>query len=164
MKTTLFFQLILNLCLALLLFVIGVACALSSYTQEFYKQLLADFAEHIWAIPLIGILLMLLAWAIVRWTFPLMRKGHFEMVVGQTRVWIEQGVFEKMLKEYLAEKFPEKVLSAQAFMRGQTLELIAEVPSKTSDEEVERMSADLRSCLQREFGYIGSFSLSLNRS
>jgi len=161
MKTTLFFQLFLNLCFAALLMVVGILCALFPYAQEPYAHFLTELTAHAWVIPLVGLLLMLLGWMLIRWTFPIMRKGHFKTVVGQTEVWVETGALEKAFANFWKEQFPDNTLSTKIFMRKQTLELIAEVPSPLDKAAVERLKTALRARLQQQLGYLGNFTLSL---
>ncbi|MDB6081924.1 MAG: hypothetical protein JWO53_1196, partial [Chlamydiia bacterium] len=58
MKATFFFQIILNLFFAIVLFFVGGCLTMYPFTQDYYHPVHEFIAENTWALPLIGICIM----------------------------------------------------------------------------------------------------------
>lgn len=157
MKTTFFFQLLMNLFFAIILLFIGGCLALYPLTKSYYEPLFELINASPWLLPLIGISLIFIAYSIASWTAPLLRKGHFEMIEGKAKIWVEEGAIQKIIQEFLRNKFPKDTLSCKVSFAKNKLHILSELPKDISPKELED---ELRNTLQQQLGYVGNFCFS----
>lgn len=157
MKTTFFFQLLINLFFAIIFLFIGGCLALYPLTKSYYEPLFELITATPWLLPLVGISLIFIAYSIASWTTPLLRKGHFEMIEGKAKIWVEEGVIQKIIQEFLRNKFPKETLSCKVSFAKNRLHILTELPNGVSPKELEN---ELRDALQGQLGYVGNISFS----
>lgn len=168
MKTALFFQLLINLILSLVLLSGGVLLLALPLMQKYYEPLIDLLTLYPWMVPIAGITFAVIGLSLFSWTSSLLRRTHYERVSGISKVWIEEKVFEKLLATYWQAKFPEDTLSCHAMMRKNKLHIVAKMPhfaDKCAQKELfEEIKNELRSDLHKTLGYTGDFTLSLSYS
>ena len=166
MKTALFFQLLINLFLSLIILLFGILLISWPFMRAHYAQVFEMLTLYPWITPIAGLILAIIGLSLLSWTSSLLKKGHYVYAPGITKVLVDEKIFEKTLNNCWKVKFPGKNLSCHALIRRNKLHIIAEIPHlegrRAKKDFIKELSHDLSHDLYKTLGYSGDFTLCLS--
>lgn len=158
----LFYSLI-TLAIALVFLLTGIVGVLIPWSPEVREGLIRFIKEDYVTISLFGLILLIVAAAIIANIFMSMRRRYYHLSSGARGIAIDETAIQQLVNAYWLQNFPGKDIPSRLMLKNNRIHLSAELPITPIDEQgplLERIRQDLQDIFTHVLGYNSEFFLS----
>jgi hypothetical protein len=160
----LFYSLI-TLAVALVFLLTGIIGVLIPWSPEVRDGLIRFISEDYVTLSLFGLLLLVVAAAIIANIFVGMRRRYYHLSSGARSVAIDESAIQQLLNAYWQQNFYDKDIPSRLILKNNRIHISAELPQTPENEQkalLEKIKEDLQETFADTLGYHSEFFLSIS--
>jgi len=158
MKSSLFFHLLLNVLLALVLLVLGALITLSPFLHRLVEYSTNLLTKQPWLLSLCGFSIVLISLGVLFWSIPQFFSCHYEFIKGKTKISISDKLVDGIIQEFWNRKFPFSNHSVRSFVSGDVINIVCEGDEK----EILIIKEQLPHDFEMALGFVPDIALNIS--